>query len=194
MPVKHQCPSKHDLLETDFCQVTSEWFCDVCGSPGSSRWRCISGCDYDVCRSCIGTRIPSTFEEIGGHAYKQAPTFLLGAAAPSRREVSQALIPHQHYVAYIDFQCNECKKCRRSNRLFCPRCSYDKCFSCKAKSEQRRPEGQLKRFELPSDEPFASGISRHAYKVMVGKSDGSFDACQSLLLRIPINFLPSHYR
>ena len=174
----HQCLLKHNLLKTDFRPFPSPWHCNVCreSKQGYERWRCVGGCDYDVCYTCIESLIPNTRDEIYGRASGQAPTVLLGAtAAASGRHISQSRIPHKHYVAYLDYRCNECGKSRREeyvDRFFCPHCSYDKCFAC-ARSSGGDQEGLT--IQMVDLEPFASGASRHAYKVMATKSDGWFD-------------------
>lgn len=58
-----RCPKEHLLDAADPSVVhaafTGKWFCDICQgsyqgeSPNGIMWRCVAGCDYDVCSSCI---------------------------------------------------------------------------------------------------------------------------------------------
>ena len=47
------------LLMRVHIRSRKRFFCDVCGVKSNGRYRCVDGCDFDICTDCLAVQ-PST--------------------------------------------------------------------------------------------------------------------------------------
>jgi hypothetical protein len=65
---------------SDTASKRKKFFCDVCGKKGARGYRCVSGCDWDVCVDCFNSADPRAIGEGEGEGEGYAST---AAPAPS---------------------------------------------------------------------------------------------------------------
>eukprot|EP00401_Gymnodinium_catenatum_P041986 CAMPEP_0117548876 /NCGR_PEP_ID=MMETSP0784-20121206/47874_1 /TAXON_ID=39447 /ORGANISM="" /LENGTH=434 /DNA_ID=CAMNT_0005345843 /DNA_START=46 /DNA_END=1346 /DNA_ORIENTATION=+ len=103
----HLCSQHpHRVLEADpsvvHASVSAKWFCDACqggwtgASPAGAMYRCLAGCDFDLCQTCMALAASDT----SGAALESAPAAAQKTFAQStflRHYGSEAYVPRLHH-------------------------------------------------------------------------------------------------
>mmetsp|Transcript_13588 Transcript_13588/g.20388 ORF Transcript_13588/g.20388 Transcript_13588/m.20388 type:complete len:159 (-) Transcript_13588:188-664(-) len=54
----------HHSLGPDMSSKRKRFFCDCCGLKSKERYRCVDGCDFDLCISCFAASSPRIVEDL----------------------------------------------------------------------------------------------------------------------------------